>query len=111
MKSITILFPLAGTDPVGGFKVGCEYANRLCRDNFEVHIAYQTSLAFKEPNLRRKTRRLIKFLYYRLIKGFSCSIWFPLDKRIKEHFLYSLDYKLVPKTDFYIATAVETAFF
>lgn len=110
-KSITILFPCHGLEPRGGLKVAFEYANRLSRDGFEMHIAYP-ALPFEGPHpFRIKIRMWIKYFYFRFIRGYSCRRWFTLDKGIREHYLYSLDYHYVPKTEIYIATAVGTAIF
>lgn len=108
-KSITLLLPAAGTIPSGGYKVAYEYANRLCRDGYLVHIAYPAlRFADKQP-LKRVIRMWLKCFYYRYVKGYSCKVWFPLDDRIREHYFYSLNYRYIPKTEFYLATAVQTA--
>lgn len=111
IKSITILFHLDGTSPYGGYKIPYEYANRLCADGHDVHIVYPALRFIIRKSIWLSIRMSIKYLYYRFIKGYSCRTWFQLDRRIKEHYIYSLDYKYVPKTDLYFATAVETALF
>lgn len=110
-KSITILFPIHGLVPRGGQKVAYEYANRLCRDGYELHIVYPALPFVDKQSFLRKIRMALKYLFYRYIKGYSCRNWFNLDNRIREHYTYSLDWRYVPKTDYYIATAVETAMF
>lgn len=107
-KSITFLMPSIGVKPVGGFKVVFEYANRLANDGFDVHIAYSASLYFKTLSLRKKFRRIIAYFYW-LIIGYSGKKWFKLEPSIKHHFVFSLNERHVPKTDLYVATAVQTA--
>ena len=111
IKSITILFPIHGLVPRGGLKVAYEYANRLCRDGYNVHIVYPALPFMGEQSLISRIKYGLKFIVYRFFIGYSCRKWFPLYDKVQEHYLYSLDYKYVPKTDYYIATAVETAMF
>jgi glycosyltransferase involved in cell wall biosynthesis len=47
----------------------------------------------------------------RLIKGYSGRRWFDLDKRVKEHFTFSLNYRHLPKSDIYVATSPYTAMY
>ena len=110
-KSITILFPIHGLVPRGGLKVAYEYANRLCRDGYNVHIVYPALPFMGKQSLISRIKYSLKFIVYRFFIGYSCRKWFPLYDNVQEHYLYSLDYKYVPKTDYYIATAVETAIF
>ncbi|MBQ8628672.1 MAG: glycosyltransferase family 4 protein [Prevotella sp.] len=111
MKSITFLFPGFKYVPVGGYKIPLEYANMLSDDGYDVHIVYGESVKYAQGvpffvSLRLHLRiLLLKFG----IKKRSIRIWFPLNKGIKEHPVYTLDYKHVPKTDIYICTAVDTA--
>lgn len=110
-KSITFLFPLDGATPYGGYKVVYEYANRLCKDGFIIHIAYPALRFVGKQTFPRLFRMCLKYLYYKFIKGYTCHSWFPLNNKIAEHYLFSLDYRFVPKTDYYFATSIETALF
>lgn len=110
-KSITILFPIHGLVPRGGQKVAYEYANRLCRDGYSVHVVYPALPFSGKQSIMSRIRYGLKFFFYRFFIGYSCRKWFPLFNKVQEHYLYSLDYRYVPKTDYYIATAVETAMF
>lgn len=111
IKSITILFPIHGLVPRGGMKVAYEYANRLCRDGYQVHIAYPALPYIGHQTITQIIRTIIKYFFFRFIKGYSCRKWFPLEKNIQEHYIYTLTYKYVPKTDLYMATSVETAMY
>lgn len=110
MKSITFLMPPFSYSPVGGFKVVLQYANLLSEDGYDIHIVYADSTKYKNIKWRIKYKLLLKHILFQLnIIKRSIRIWFPLDNRVKEHNVYSLDYNLVPKTDIYICTGVDTA--
>lgn len=111
MKSITFLLPPFQYSPVGGFKVALEYANRLAIDGYHVHIVYADATKYKDGlSFKLKMKLLIKHYLFKLkILHRSIRIWFPLDKRVKEHHVFKLKYHYVPKTDIYICTAVDTA--
>lgn len=110
MKSISFLFPVNGTNLSGGLKVVCEYANRFAAAGYNVHIVYAGSIFYKKKNLRFKLSGAFRYVQTYL-KGYSCKGWFPLDKRVKEHWAFSLNERHVPKTDVYIATAPYTAMY
>lgn len=111
MASITFLMPPFQYSPVGGFKVVLEYANRLAEDGHDVHVVYADATKYgnKMPfNIHCKL--FFKHILFRC--GFlhrSIRIWFPLSVKVKEHNVFKLDYRYVPKTDLYVCTAVDTA--
>ena len=37
---ITFILPRTGEEPIGGFKVVYEYANRLAKDGYHINIVY-----------------------------------------------------------------------
>ena len=110
MKSICFLYPSSGDLPSGGLKVVCEYANRLAADGCEVHIVYAGSLFWARKSLRFKLSGVVRYVQ-RLCKGYSCRKWFALDKRVKEHYAWSLNYRHVPKSDLYVCTSPYTAMY
>ncbi len=110
MKSITFLMPGIGRNPVGGFNVVYEYANRLSDDGFEVHIVYPVSINFKRSSPRNKIKAVLRYPYWTL-RGYRCKAWFRLNPQIKEHLTVSLNYNNVPKTDYYVATAIHTSYY
>lgn len=111
MKSISFLLPSVNRNPVGGYKVVYEYANRLVGDGYDVHIVYPVSRFFIKKGLKYQLRAVLRYLYYRFYKKYSANSWFSLDNRVKEHLAFSLNHRHVPKTDFYVATFVETAMY
>lgn len=110
MRSIIFLFPGRGNLPCGGLKVIYEYANRLAQDGFQVGIVYAGSLFWKKKSLYFKLTNCIRYVQYYLL-GFSGRKWFPLDRRVKEYFAFSLNYAHVPKADIYIGTNPYTAMY
>lgn len=109
MKSITFLMPGSGLRPSGGYKVVYEYANRLVNDNIEVHIVYPSSTQYNKLSLVQKVRAIARYLYW-MVQSIFLKKWFNLDTNVKKHYILSLDYSNVPKTDYYVATAVSTAY-
>ena len=60
MESITFLMPGKGSIPVGGFKVVFEYANRLQKDGYDVHIVYPVSILFTKSSIRLKIKQVLR---------------------------------------------------
>ena len=110
MQAISFIFPSPASGPTGGYKVAYEYANRLVTDGYRVNIVYAGSIFWAQKTLYYKLTNCVRYIQ-RLLKGFSCRNWFPLDKRVKEVFAFSLNYRHVPKSDIYIATSPYTAMY
>jgi glycosyltransferase involved in cell wall biosynthesis len=107
---ITFLYPSKGCSLSGGLKVIGEYANRLARDGYRVHIVYAGSLFWRKKSLRLKLSNCIRYLQTWL-GGYSCRRWFALDAQVKEHWAFSLNRRHVPKSDVYVATSPYTAMY
>lgn len=108
--SICFLFPHPALGPTGGYKVVYEYANRFANDGYKVHIVYSGSIFWKQKPLKYKLSNIYRYCQT-YFKGFSARKWFPLDKKVKEHLTFSLNYRHVPKADIYIATSPYTAWY
>lgn len=111
-KNIHILFflPEYYENPIGGYKVVFEYANRLVKDGYRVSIVYPSFLFFRKSSLKRKLKMLFFYFYHLVIKRKGVTGWFALDGRIENKYVFSLQEKFIPKADYYFATANETAF-
>ncbi len=109
-KTISFIFPHPVAGPTGGYKVVYEYANRLVADGHTVNIIYSGSLFWSKKSPYYKLTNCVRYVEH-LIKGYSCRKWFALDKRVKEHFTLSLNYRHVPKSDIYICTSPYTAMY
>ena len=110
MSTISFIFPHPVDGPTGGYKVAYEYANRLVADGHRVNIVYSGSIFWSKKTLFYKLTNCVRYIQ-RLIKGYSCRGWFPLDKRVKEHFTLSLNYRHVPQSYIYICTSPLTAMY
>lgn len=109
MKKVVFLMPFSGRVPVGGFKVVYEYANRLAADGYTVSVVYPATRDFAGLSFMKKCRELAKFLYRGITDTYKCKGWFRLDPRVKEHWVWSLSKKSIPRGDLFVATAIETA--
>ena len=109
-KIITFLLPSGSKNPVGGYKVVYEYANRLINDNYEVNIIYPATLLWKEQNIYQKLKGIVRYFYFKTNKNrYLPYNWFPLDKRIKIFWTPTLEEKYVQKSDYIVATAWQTS--
>ena len=108
--TITFLFPNSGSQLSGGLKVVCEYANRLATDGHNVNIAYAGSIFWSNKTWFYKMTGIVRFLRTWFM-GYSCRNWFALDKRVKEHWCWSLNERHVPQSDIYICTSPYTAMY
>lgn len=109
-KIITFLLPGGSRNPVGGYKIVYEYANRLINDNYEVNIVYPATLLWKEQNIYQKLKGIVRYFYFKINKNrYLPYNWFPLDKKIKIFWTPSLEEKYIPESDYVIATARETS--
>lgn len=106
-KSVTFLMPGRARVPIGGYKVVGEYANRLADDGFDVHIIYpiNSSYAGSVVKYLKAAARLGAWM----LQGWSMRRWFKLNPRVKEHLVPSLAMRRLPKTNFYVATAIGTS--
>ena len=108
--TITFLFPNSGSQLSGGLKVVCEYANRLAADGYNVHIAYAGSIFWNKKTSFYKLTGIVRYIQ-NWCKDYSCRSWFVLDKRVKEHWCWSLNERHVPHSDIYICTSPYTAMY
>ena len=115
MKIINFVLPGGGSlksspNPVGGYKVVYEYANKFIKDGYSVNIIYPASILWKERSFKLKSRSIILYFYARLRKSrYEPYSWFDLNKKIKLYWIPSLEEKYIPNGDYIFATACETA--
>ena len=111
MKNITFLLPSHGRRPTGGYKVVYEYANRLSANGYTVNIVYPATIFFLKQSFRKKIKCIIKYILFSLFKGYSGRKWFKLDCTVHEHYVWSLKQHHIVSSDYYVATAIETAMY
>ena len=103
------LLPGRGTVPVGGFKVVFEYANKLAADGISVELVYPRINDHRRFDLVRTLLYGLNFFYKHLTRQYKTR-WFPLDRRIRERWVWRLDACRLDKKAAVVATAIETAF-
>lgn len=104
MYKICFVLPGVARQPVGGYKMVYEFANRLVNEGCEVFILYTNEMLYKKYNIPK------------CIKAFlaNCETkiqpkWFDLDSRVKKFSTLDPNYvNRLADLDVCIATAVET---
>jgi glycosyltransferase involved in cell wall biosynthesis len=104
---ITFLMPRYEWAPCGGFRVVCEYANRLVSRGHEVSIVHPRRLGASAPpeklSAYRQTRENVNKLRDLLFK--PTITWQPIDKRVNLVYVPSLEPRYIPDGDAIFATA------
>ena len=77
--NICFVLPQIAKEPVGGYKVVFEYANRLIKDGFKVSIVFLNQDAFSSRKIPKFVKKML--INYRTIRQ---PKWFNLDNRIKK---------------------------
>jgi glycosyltransferase involved in cell wall biosynthesis len=110
---ITILLPLSGGRPCGGFKVAYEYANFLAAQGHAVTVVHSVNPLKDRPlrafPWRRRAGLLRKFLTQAWNQGYRPDAWFSVRQDVKLTWHLSLAPRNIPDGDVVIATAWETA--
>jgi len=111
--NITFLLPLAGTHPIGGFKVVYEYANFLAGRGHHVAIVHPAIFRIDHPfhklPLQSKLRTLRDYLRHKVKGTWKPTAWFTLNPTVHLVWAPSLAARHIPNADVAIATAWETA--
>jgi glycosyltransferase involved in cell wall biosynthesis len=101
---INFILPSFGNNPIGGFKVVYEYANRLVASGNIVNVIHPLLLQ-KHDSLYRQTRSYGRYLISKFDKSYRPDSWFTLDSRVNVLMVPFLSEKYIPNADFLIATA------
>lgn len=100
---ICFVLPGVARQPVGGYKMAFEYANRLVKENHEVLILYLDQDLLKNYSVPLIVKRKIAKILTKIEPK-----WFDLNKKIKKISNLDLDYKeKLGKLDVCIATSAE----
>jgi glycosyltransferase involved in cell wall biosynthesis len=105
---VTFILPSAGENPIGGFKIIYEYANRLACSGISVNLIHPFRIS-QSRNIVKKIFRQIKFNEMNKNQAHGPSKWFLLDERIKLKFIPVLKNDLIPDADYIFATEYSTA--
>jgi glycosyltransferase involved in cell wall biosynthesis len=109
---VNFLLPGISSVAIGGYKVVYEYANKLSRDGFEVHIIYPLRADYEKVTSKGffyRFRISLSLFFKRLTTNFSGKQWFTLHNNIVEHWVPYLSQKNVPDAYATVASAWQTA--
>ncbi len=113
MLKITVLLPLAGDKPIGGFKVAYEYANYLTKRGHIVSVVHPAIYRIDKPlnrlPLKSAVRTVVNYHIRKWTGHFKPTSWFEMCPSVRMIWAPSLAAKYVPEGDVVIATAWETA--
>jgi glycosyltransferase involved in cell wall biosynthesis len=104
---VTIVLPGFSKYPVGGYKVAYIYANYLARQGYEVRLVHALLLWGAKRRDRDFRRPIGSFIS--ALRPFGRPGWIELDSSVRCYTLPYLMPRLVQKTDFIVATEVQTA--
>lgn len=109
MTKINIILPALPKNPVGGYKVLFEYANKMAEDSNDVWIYYPKRL--KPEKIRKGVfyKYVFEISKYLKFKIHFAGRWFTLNAKVKENFIYTLEEKYIRDADVTIASSWETA--
>ena len=91
--------PFKARRPAGGFRVMYEYANRLSRLGYSVHITYPIKTKYMEYRFPYIIRLLLTY-----IEGFRTSKWFDFDPKITMSYVKMVSDKYIKDSDVVIST-------
>lgn len=103
---INFLLPFAGNNPIGGFKIVYEYANRLAIKGHTINVIHP-SYTFKEDVLSN-AKYYGRYIQRMIDKSYNPK-WFELNKNVNSLWVRRIENKSIPEADVLIATAWRTA--
>ena len=107
--TITFVLPgLSRKNPVGGFRVVYEYANRLADRGHTVNVVHPLIL-FPEQMTPKHRLGIPLVLLTRRISGLPRVGWFDLSPKVNLMVVRSLEERWIPQGDVIVATAWQTA--
>ena len=110
---VTFVLPLAGTHPIGGFKVVYEYANYLAGRGHKVSVVhpaiFRKDRNFGEIGWKDRAKAISLYLRQRVAGGYRPDGWFKVSAEVRLLWVPSLAERWVPDGDAVVATAWETA--
>ncbi|NDW09985.1 glycosyltransferase family 4 protein [Dysgonomonas sp. 520] len=101
---INFLLPYRAKRPTGGIRMMYEYANRLARKGYDIHLYYPLKTRFIPYRFPFPIRWMLS-----KIEGFRTFRWFKFDPRIAMSQINSISDKSVRDADVVIATWWSTA--
>lgn len=96
---INFILPFKPRRPAGGFRVMYEYANRLAKKGYRVHLTFPVKTPYMKYRLPYLLRRILSKL-----EGFDRDKWFDFDTGITMSYVSEVKDKYVVDADVVIAT-------
>jgi Glycosyltransferase len=98
-KKINFILPFKPRRPAGGFRVMYEYANRLSKLGYQVHLTFPVKTQYMKYRLPYWVRRILS-----KVEGFSRDKWFDFEKDITMSYVPEIKDRYVENADIVIAT-------
>ncbi|MDH6354301.1 glycosyltransferase involved in cell wall biosynthesis [Dysgonomonas sp. PH5-45] len=98
-KKINFILPFKPRRPAGGFRVMYEYANRLAKKGYCVHLTFPIFTPYMNYRLPYFVRLMLSKL-----EGFGRNKWFDFDPSITMSYVPRVEEKYIPDADIVIAT-------
>ena len=98
-KKINFILPFKPRRPAGGFRVMYEYANRLSRLGYKVHLTFPV----RTQHMKYRLPYLVRCILSKL-EGFSRNKWFDFEKEITMSYVPEIKDKYIEDADIVIAT-------
>lgn len=96
---INFILPFKPRRPAGGFRIMYEYANRLAKKGYMVHLTFP----IKTPYMKYRLPYLIRCILSK-IEGFNSNKWFDFDPSITMSYVPTVKERYIEDSDIVIAT-------
>lgn len=99
IAKINFILPFKPRRPAGGFRVMYEYANRLAKRGYQVHLIFP----IRTPYMKYRLPYIVRYTLSK-IEGFRNNVWFDFDPSITMSYIPHVEDKYIPDADIVIAT-------
>lgn len=96
---ITFILPFKPRRPAGGFRIMYEYANRLAKRGYQIHLVFPIRTQYMNYRLPYVMRYILSF-----IEGFRTNKWFEFDSQVKMSYVPEVKEEYIPDADIVIGT-------
>lgn len=96
---INFILPFKPRRPAGGFRIMYEYANRLAKKGYQVHLTFP----IRTPFMKYRFPYFIRCILSK-IEGFNSNKWFDFDSSITMSYVPEVKEKYIRDSDIVIAT-------
>ncbi len=96
---INFILPFKPRRPAGGFRIMYEYANRLAKKGYDVHLTFPVKTRYMEYRLPYFLRCMLIY-----IEGFKTNRWFDFDDSVSMSYVPEVADKYIVDADVVVAT-------